>query len=55
MMKSLFKQRIKRGKLLDNFPVEGNSEVLVADINDNGTYKMIIGNQEGYLFIYTIF
>ena len=45
----------KRGKLLDNFPVEGNSEVLVADINDNGTYKMIIGNQEGYLFIYTIF
>ncbi|MFT6746316.1 MAG: hypothetical protein ACJAZ2_000655 [Glaciecola sp.] len=45
----------KEGKLLDNFPIEGNSDVLVTDLNDDGKYKMIIGNKEGDLFIYTLF
>ena len=45
----------KEGKLLDNFPIEGNSDVLITDLNDDGKYKMIIGNKEGNLFIYTLF
>mgnify|MGYP001084872272 CR=1 FL=1 len=45
----------QEGKLLDNFPIEGNSDVLIADLNDDGKYKMIIGNKEGNLFVYTLF
>ena len=45
----------QEGKLLDNFPIEGNSDVLITDLNDDKKYKMIIGNKEGNLFIYTLF
>ncbi|MFT6716548.1 MAG: hypothetical protein ACJA0Q_001192 [Saprospiraceae bacterium] len=45
----------QEGELLNNFPIEGNTDVLITDLNDDGKYKMIIGNKEGYLFVYTLF
>lgn len=45
----------EEGKLLDNFPIEGNSDVLITNLNDDNKYKMIIGNKEGNLFVYTLF
>jgi len=45
----------QNGALLENFPIEGNSDVLIDDLNNDGKFKMIIGNKEGNLFIYTLF
>lgn len=43
------------GELLENFPMEANSDVLVEDLNKDGQKELIIGTKSGSLFIYSIF
>lgn len=43
------------GELMQGFPMEGNSPILIDDINNDGTKNLIIGNGNGSLFIYSVF
>ena len=43
------------GEMVENFPINGVSEPLVVDLNDDGKMELLIGNKTGSLFIYSLF
>ena len=48
----LFEQN---GQLIDGFPMEGSTPVLIDDLNNDGSSNLIFGNESGALFIYSEF
>lgn len=44
----------EKGNLLNSFPVEGVSPSLVTDIDNNKSYDLIVGDQLGSLYIYSL-
>ena len=44
----------ENGDLLNNFPIEGVTPACVADLNNNGNKKLIIGDKLGSVYIYSI-
>lgn len=44
----------EEGVLLNGFPIEGISPSLITDIDNNESYDLIIGDQLGSLYIYSI-
>ncbi len=44
----------QKGQLLNSFPIEGVSPSLVADIDNNKSYDLIVGDNLGSLYIYSL-
>ena len=44
----------ENGDLLNDFPIEGVTPACVADLNNNGNKKLIIGDKLGSVYIYSI-
>tara|TARA_B100000795_G_C22802093_1_gene442513 strand:- start:1555 stop:4269 length:2715 start_codon:yes stop_codon:yes gene_type:complete len=44
----------EKGVLMDNFPIEGVTPACVADLNNDGNKKLIIGDKIGSVYIYSI-
>lgn len=43
------------GNLLDGFPVEAVSPALVEDVDNDGRFELIVGDQLGSMYFYSIF
>ena len=43
------------GQAIENFPLNGVSEPLIEDLNEDGKMELLIGNKTGSLFIYSLF
>ena len=44
----------EKGDLLNSFPIDGVSPSLVTDIDNNKSYDLIIGDNLGSLYIYSL-
>ena len=44
----------EKGVLINDFPIEGVTPVCVADLNNDGNKKLIIGDKLGSVYIYSI-
>jgi hypothetical protein len=44
----------EKGELISSFPIEGVSPSLVADIDNNKSYDLIVGDNLGSLYIYSL-
>ena len=44
----------EKGKLINDFPIEGATPVCVSDLNNDGNEKLIIGDKLGSVYIYSI-
>lgn len=44
----------QKGELLESFPIEGISPSLITDIDNNKSYDLIIGDNLGSLYIYSL-
>ena len=42
------------GELLNSFPIDGSSPSLVADLDGNGSYDLVVGDQIGSVYIYSL-
>ena len=44
----------QKGELLNSFPIEGVSPSLVTDLDGNGSFDLVVGDQIGSLYIYSL-
>ena len=42
------------GELLNSFPIDGSSPSLVTDLDGNGSYDLVVGDQIGSVYIYSL-